>query len=391
MILNNIKTFIKFNPILFALFIVAQIIGVLMLLSAYGIYFNNEYELENNAALEKQIYISFYQDDVEQNKELVRSIKENFPQILDDFVGYLSYVNLYGTLSCKHNEESPQFSFQTEFDYDGKSYLNVPELLPDSRFLNGEWFTDDDLNSGALKCIVGMTGAEIDAFAADKLEIGETKYEIIGRPIDNIDLITETSNFAADINIPLESMPEETMLEGMTVVFDRALTATEYNSFMAKLNSAMGDHIEAATDFYVATIDDKNRLKNMMIIVALIALLSAYSTCKIYKYILDSRLKETAVFMITGAKTRQILFMYFGEIVVLQIISNFCGLALFKTVAMKILVTKFVWLELVFSKHYEIILIAIYLAVTFTIAAVNVYKCIRHTPIEALKKSGTTL
>lgn len=356
MLLKNMKLFLKETPFLSFMFFLTQTIAVVIMMVAYGMYMNINYDLEKSVD-DKKTY-SFATTGWPGNTKMPTSyLLDNCPEMFEEYADVISSVGVrvfirteLGICECRSD-----FSLVNE---NGKLVYGMGEI--DERYYKpyvaGAWFTSDDYNDAVKEVIIPY-----------KLrELGEEQLNLYG---ENYIIKTyeeekpkEDGPLCGMMNtmfIPLEAIPQDAKVVDITLFLNRPISMGEYRVICESFQRNFGEFIKIPR-YNRIEIKDTNAFKSMQYSAIGIALLASLTVGIILRYILMKRSKMTAIYRILGKTQIGVTITYFIELVIYVAGSIGLGILIFMKILKGILIKYYDYFEIIFEDNSYMRYIQIY-------------------------------
>lgn len=381
---KNLLLTLKNNCIMVMLLAVTQIFAVIAILLSYGVYYNNQYLLNQSQSLEKLFVVRF--DGENWNSEYYGSkmstVQKVIPQILSSYEKELSgcklesYV-LNSEMSYETYNSENGFQINSEFKFKNGRYI-YGIIYENTSINTTNWFTEEDMNSGNNVCIVSNN---IKSQINDELICGSEVYKVVGQEREG-----QVTSIHCDAIIPITALNDEMVPNVLYINFTRPITSGEYEDLANQFVDAFGPLVQF-DEMYTVQIDEEATLKSTMLISVFVAFIAAYSACMIYRYVLKKRAAMTAVFRICGATTSKSVSVYFKEMLIMFGISTIIGTFLFIKLVEPELEIFFVFFSVIYESMNYVKLITVYFCIVLLFSLIMVFLLVRKTPKEMLRRA----
>ncbi len=390
MIIRNFLNFVKNNRLLFVLLAITQVIAVVIILFSFGIYRNNRYKLAEGESRDKSLIFSPKENvdiEISRVRDKIVEVSKKYSSLIDS-----TYIPTKVNLT----EYSPEDFENMSLVYSG---TNIALARSEFKVVNGEilfrdvytdnilltidedgrGFTEDELTNGARVCLVPYEAYEMQK---DKFEINGISYEIIGHEKKPLGLYATSSR---EFNIPLMSLPDDAKLSVLCFNLKRPLLRSEYEAIRAEfIPMILSENEVDISGFYSIEIDEKATIKTMMVAAVFMSLISAFSVCIIYRYMLAKRVKTTAIYRICGCTRLKSSLIYIGEMVMVLAGSCAAGSLLFELIVEPRLEKSYTWFSVIYKNGSSYLLVLLYFVIVSGIASVMIAASNRRTPKELL-------
>ena len=297
---NIINAFTSFRKVSFLL-VISQLASVISIFFLYGIYGSYSAKMQELESESYSIYADF-------TAGKIGELKACLPDILGEINHKLDYMFVAGV------DNRLMISMYTQYE-DG-NYLLAESLKGNADVLEGRALTYEDAINGS-KVVYSM--------AADGPAVGEfvtiagIEYEIVGvdkKPLHGMEM-------------PFSSCPDNVELFMITFNFKRLPTQSDYNLIKNTLYETFGDALNI-DEFQIKDKEEIISYRTIILIAVSIGVVSALNTCLLYRYIIEQRRKQMAVYGVVGATKGQRLLINEAEVMVVSVITAMAGLLIFK-------------------------------------------------------------
>ena len=385
MILKNILLFIKKYTIIFVLLLITQLVAVVVIIFSYGVYMNNQYNLAASDSDELDYKIFFIEDDEGNSFVEMSEVVANFPEVFEDVEDIISTANLRSVGRLEEGiaidgKKTKNLDLYSEFRLvEGKYIEGKFSNSSYTGYIEGEWFTPEDYNSGKNKIIIPY----------DMYVVNDEKWEISGEEYTVIAYESADNMFSPfsdnEIVIPLEALSDDMQPKRLWIQFERPLTRMEYENFFGKMEEIFGPGKLQYDDFFVVDVDDEKVMKTMTMTSVIMAVVSSLAVCLIYRYLLSERIKTTAIYRICGSTSFDAVKNYVCEMVINLFVTTVIGVLLFKYELEPLLESRYEWFNQIYSGNQYLVLVAIYLIIIVITNIVTIFAHVRKSPAQMLR------
>ena len=396
MILKNLSLFIKNNKMLFTLLVVTQIAAVSIILFSYGIYRNNQYKLAEKESADLDFSVSCVTNEEGSRVVLFSEVKDKLPEIVDKYKDLISNVFImgYGHIEDE-DKEALLLSCESELYKEGMVMIQSAFSPADSGFdyssynqnvldrLQGRDFTKEELNGSDRVCLVSVRAHLVhpDYWTVDGVE-----YEVIGNEVYSPgDVISIINSNWMEFMMPYYAMPDGMQFKTLSFELVRPLLRSEYDDMLADFMSFMDGGSTRYSEFYGVEIDEKATMRTMMFTSVFMSLISAFSVCLIYRYMLTKRIRTTAVYRICGCSAARSAMVYIGEMIIVLAGSCVAGSLIFEWLVEPKLQKNYQWFAVIYGSNSCYLLVLMYFAIVAFFTTVMIALSCRKTPKEMLR------
>ncbi len=370
--LQNLRNFAKTKPLVFALYLICQVISMFAILTTFGTAKNYVFEKHNQEQNSKSVSFVFA-------NATFGKIKESFLQAQLLLGDNLDYASLH--LAPVNTEE-------LDPDFWNKIHLGEPGLtFSFSHFKDGKLRSTDDILShitekkyrdlDALtpedKVIIADSTRYPELRPGNTLEYGGITYKVIGKA-------------SSAFWMPIECISDNMAVGRMVLTTKKMITDFTLNQIV-KLFTPENNEYQIMV--YESLVPDamNEQLYNLNIFVSvIIILLSALNFSILFRYILHSRRLQYAVMRITGCQTSQGSRIYLTEIL-LTALPVFLVCAVLFQLANKLFLSKsFLYFDEIFTLPAYLFVFLIYLVGIFLIFGISVRRFTRQSPVSLHRK-----
>lgn len=380
--LKNIKSFFINNFIIFILLVISTITSAIVIFFSYGVYQNYN------------TILSYKEDDLSDDY-----IGINYVNTSSEYVTKRDLLNCLSEIDDISNELREQIiQYDVEGIIDNNSY-EFKFLYCDGKFKVAEEFKEnlkkyDNLTEGTYwsdyeeangicvalisdPAVFGEISALDSIKYSNQLKIGEKIYDIIGKQAWN-------ENGAM---FPFSTVADEQLLTSTLISFNSAVSVKTYNQIRDVFNNYMGDK---AVFEEIRTIDKDTyyTYKTVILISVFIALIAAINFMILYRYIMSTRKRTTAIFRILGLTPAKLNFMNMSECIILIVPFFILGMVLYQTVFLPRLHTYFVYMQDAYTPFVYFLLFVIFISVSLIVIGIMLLVMSRKRILELIKDRG---
>ena len=358
LIKNNIfNAFTSFRKVTFLLVIsqLASIISIFFLYGIYGSYSAKMQELD----IDSYFIHTYYE------KGNIGELKACLPDILKEINHKLDYMFISGV------SDEMMISMYTQYE-EGK-YLMAKSLKGADTVLEGRGLTDEDAINES-KVVYSMTA---DGVAVGELiTISGVEYEIVG--IDKKAL--------HGVQMPFSSCHDEVELFILSFGFKKLPTQSDYILIKDTLSQAFPEGF-SIDEFQIKDKEEIISYRTIIIIAISIGIVSALNTCLIYRYIIEQRRKQMAVYGVAGATKGQNLIINEVEIMAVSGTTTLIGFAIFKFGLEKMFDIIYENSVKLYSPVAYLVMILIYMSCIFVFTILLLYIINRDKLVDMLRRA----
>jgi len=338
--------------------------------------------------------------------ELLLSLSDEFTDDLECvgmIHGFMNDLFRYKKYEDKDYEDDSEIEYDDEGLYGASMTFTVKngQILPFGRI--ADHISDEDYSKGR-KCVV--VGTElydpkhhssvgvVDRNATARLLSGNDKYITIEG--ERFDIIKADKQLDGYIYIPFTSIKDDTELwispdrSIITLSFKQELTSTLYNELKEKAAVVLGDkaYIE---ELQFTEAEEIYYYRAVLLISVLIAILAAVNMAILYRYILERRSRELAIFRICGCGKLRAIMMYLAECMLINLPLFALTEFLWHRLLMKRFASLFEHFENAYSFKLYAVIFGIYAVSSGAVMLLMIMLTVRrHSLIEAKTQSKSS-
>ena len=370
------------NFIIFILLVISTITSAIVILFSYGVYqnYNTILSYKEDDLSDDYIGINYVNTGSEYvtKRDLLNCLSE-----IDDISNELREQIIQYDVEGIIDNNSYEFKFlycdgkfkvAEEFKENLKKYDNLTE---------GTYWSDYEEANGICVALISDPAVfgEISALDSIKyvnqLKIGGKIYDIIGKQAWN----------EKGAMFPFSTVADEQLLTSTLISFNSAVSVKTYNQIRDVFNNYMGDK---AVFEEIRTIDKDTyyTYKTVILISVFIALIAAINFMILYRYIMSTRKRTTAIFRILGLTPAKLNFMNMSECIILIVPFFILGMVLYQTVFLPRLHTYFVYMQDAYTPFVYFLLFVIFISVSLIVIGIMLLVMSRKRILELIKDRG---
>ena len=380
--LKNIKSFFINNFIIFILLVISTITSAIVIFFSYGVYqnYNTILSYKEDDLSDDYIGINYVNTGSEYvtKRDLLNCLSE-----IDDISNELREQIIQYDVEGIIDNNSYEFKFlycdgkfkvAEEFKENLKKYDNLTE---------GTYWSDYEEANGICVALISDPAVfgEISALDSIKyvnqLKIGGKIYDIIGKQAWN----------EKGAMFPFSTVADEQLQTSTLISFNSAVSVKTYNQIRDVFNNYVGDK---AVFEEIRTIDKDTyyTYKTVILISVFIALIAAINFMILYRYIMSTRKRTTAIFRILGLTPAKLNFMNMSECIILIVPFFILGMVLYQTVFLPRLHTYFVYMQDAYTPFVYFLLFVIFISVSLIVIGIMLLVMSRKRILELIKDRG---
>ncbi len=402
-IIKNLKSLVVNEKIIFSLLIVCVIVSTLVIQFSYGIYQNYHVIIEQGESEYREIYIEFNNtpddfvtvDDVMVcMRNFPKSLYENilicspchqestFRETYDDVGDVVTesmYIEELGEWVDDVVVDDPAFDFMlpVSFDENGE-FINCKRLKANAENYNtleGRWFTEDEFNTGADVCIVGMNVStlRVSPFTdEDDNELFNISHN--GVVEENAytnrfgDCFEAIGVYALGTTIyPIYSVDGSYRIDYLFLNTLLPITGGQYEDLSRIMESELGDYVDMPE---VEFTESKQTYlyKTILIICALVSVAAGINFIILFRFIMLKRKRKFAIFRLCGCSSFKCVTMCLAECLTLTAPLYIASTIVFDKFIVKIFSDSYPYMQSANSLKIYTILGLLYIGITTIIA-----------------------
>lgn len=380
--LKNIKSFFINNFIIFILLVISTITSAIVIFFSYGVYqnYNTILSYKEDDLSDDYIGINYVNTGSEYvtKRDLLNCLSE-IDDIRNELREQIIQYDVEGIIDNNSYEFKflycdGKFKVAEEFKENLKKYDNLTE---------GTYWSDYEEANGICVALISDPAVfgEISALDSIKyvnqLKIGGKIYDIIGKQAWN----------EKGAMFPFSTVADEQLLTSTLISFNSAVSVKTYNQIRDVFNNYMGDK---AVFEEIRTIDKDTyyTYKTVILISVFIALIAAINFMILYRYIMSTRKRTTAIFRILGLTPAKLNFMNMSECIILIVPFFILGMVLYQTVFLPRLHTYFVYMQDAYTPFVYFLLFVIFISVSLIVIGIMLLVMSRKRILELIKDRG---
>ncbi len=365
---NNIKHIMLKQRLMLFLLIFVQIFSSIVIAFSYGII--NHYNLKSNEKESTTLIYDFLTRVLDNGKCLsvdTSEVDKFMNEVLPRVEKKLDYFFIMGesgdyTVHCSSGYKAGHFMLSTQI----KSRMGV---------LSGRKFTDEEMDSNEK--IMLATRVAVDE--EDAIYIDGEKYKAIG-------LLSEDIYFINWIYVPYKSIPDNTRVWYISLLFKEPLWESEYKEIASLMTETFGDTF-VIPEFDGIVNESSNRVyRDIMLITGFLILVCVVNYCIMYRYLLEKRRREFAITRICGCSRYKAGIVYMIELLGVSVITLVVGLLIYHHFILPNAVEHFSYIGLFYSDVVYRTIVAIYIGILSFAYLVLVCRFVRKTPVALIRE-----
>lgn len=405
-ILKNIKQFSTKSTMIFVLFVVCEISAVLIILFSYGTFnhFQVEKDIESKKIDQQQFSISFgnivdtikdesgntlyYFGDgvitVDQFRQVLDKLNDKTKSRLPGFYftidyndkGFLKYLNNDEMVIQTNDEDISDvllpMEFRLEFNENLNDYSLYEEFLNNLSMSEGRYFTYEEYAGDENLIVLPINGKK--EYLKKTVELLGKKYTVIG--------IADSGT-----NVPFKTVGGDNTIKDISILDDNVIMIQDYYKLREAFVSVMGDQVlfppVNAVDF-----SEIKFFNSIIYISVALAVVSAINLAILFRYVLNSRRKQLAIFLINGCTRNKLRRMYIIEILIISVTVFLVFSCVYHFVILPKLSFFFDYIRDVYNFKIYIYMFVIYLISIYIFLNIVIVSGNHKSPVVLLKERG---
>lgn len=411
-ILKNIYISMRKSPMIFALFILCNIVSILVIVFSHGVYQDYASKMITNDAewqskwIENSPTISFGKiTDTEVDKEVTnyygdgKSTLSEFRQVLDllddetkgSFTGFFIRYNFKDTYSFQAdnkdnititNSNGDLFEVgnflmsRLEYDTSAHQYGLYNTLTKNIKPTAGRYITKQEELQG--KPVIFLPPNSDVSLIGRKVEFMDMQLEVVG---------VDGSLGGSEYIVPFKLLPDDLTFDYVDFLTDKPISTETYRKIKEAFTSVYGDKVNFP-EFETVDPAEQTFYASIMLISIALSVLSAINLAILFRYIMHTRRKTLAIFRLSGCTRIKIRIMYLAEVAGISIIIFALCALLYQFIIMPKLTFAFPKIQEVYSLNTYLYLFAVFIIIL--LAAINIIFSLKveKQPVDMLKKAG---
>ena len=354
-----------------------QILLVIMLLFAYGVYYNSRISSEESLK-EGQIYSVSFVSGEEAASENAAKLKELLPALIEDYESDLELCLVNGSV---WNEGEEEIHIRCRLRTENGKLISAGDM-PDYT-VTGSVLRDEDEQNGSRVCVLS---ADFGLSESDSIVLGGESYLVVGTENPESNDFDRMSYFGLQrvAYVPFMGIPETTELRSVTIRLDRVLTAGEIKRMNSLLRNAFGNQIISYPEGIRVDYDEQAAMKTIMLAAVLLSLMAAYCMSRSFTCQLELKKREHSILLLLGAGKGRIWLKYAVEFGGQLILSELVGYCIFRYLLLRRLNADYKWMWYIFTEETGGLLqvAAVANGIVLLFVFLSLWNQLKKTPIE---------
>jgi ABC-type antimicrobial peptide transport system permease subunit len=240
----------------------------------------------------------------------------------------------------------------------------------------GRYFTKEEYASDENLIV-------LPSYAKDEL-IGKT-VRLLGKDYTVIGILGE--NASDEFQVPFKTLDDSCSVSDISLLDDNALDVQSF----AKLKKAFAEVLDCDVNFPPVETVDLSEIKfyNSIIFMSVaVAVASAVNLAMLFRYVIKSRNKQTAVFLLCGCTRGKIRRMYTAEIGIISVSIYGVFAAVFNYALLPLLKVFFEYIEVAYNPRVYLTIFGIYIVSIYLFLNIVILRTSKASPVKMLKERG---
>lgn len=342
----NLKKFMKREPVIFTLAVLCITASVIVIHFSFGLYHHLKKKKLDDLYGTEEMFIGFIDESkTEVTKGKVVKLCHMLPQeILDR-----CYFSLEVVMPEEKDREDSLGATSLVFRIWEGRITSAPieeELKESGAWLDGSWFTAEQVENGELVCIanpenMNYADPEDAAFARKYSKNENGKYVINGKEYSCIGHMEMLSMIPL---VPVTTVEEEVFVQRMVVHFDHTIRRDEYETVARTVQGMFGEQVQIPK-LAVPDIDSTRFYNTLTLLCVMMMLLSGIVLAVLFEYILLQRKKQLTIYRLCGLTLGRAKAMYYLECLIISAVSYVIAFLLFRQLLSSFLGRIFIYIE----------------------------------------------
>lgn len=393
---KNVSQFVKRSKVIFAVFVICEITSLMLMIFSFGIYQNYSQQVKDiasNEPIDKESdWLRFdFKTDIDSDNPVSNETVMMFLSEMENTIG----------------DKIGAVGFDSQNHYIALSYNNGWEMLDIGQNLkkNGMWysgryFNKSDYDNASMVCVAPIecykemddelgyddeiSPKDFDYQAYDKngkiyLDLPEGTFEVVGFSKESF----------GKYYIPYTALPNDAKIISLPQVeIKQILYQDEYNSAINIYKKYFKEHIISDDNSNMPVYDAEvlKTFKTKMTICVMIAIISSINIAALFKYVIEIRRRQMAIYRINGCTKNKLRRMLIQEMMFYSIVNVIVCVSAFHFFILPMLVETLPYIKLAYTLKGYIILALVYFVVTYLIQNAMIIFSISRSPIQMLKR-----
>lgn len=374
--LKNLLALMKTERFIFSVMLVCVFISAWTMTFSYGLYHHYSALSAEEEGKGKDLYPEIADGMTLTRGDVVRYLNEVSAKTLDAMQNIVTIHNIMGGFD-DNGQEYLRNTITSRFVIRGGNIIPSPYIVEiwndGSMIASGRYISDAEESSGKPVALIeerSFEDKDIQSHAINFIDNSTIKVDDVGREYEYKIIGTHISH---GIVAPLLSLSEDAKIDYFAIVFNKAMTRSQYN----ELKAVAEDVLPGMFIFPEPELPDEESIyiyNNMMIVSVLIAALTIINFAFLYSFILGKRTRTLAIMRICGCTKGRAWRICLGECCLICIPTFIIGVLTYIPFMHGVLSEPFEFIEEAYSLPVYAILFAIYAVMLFVIMGIMLIK-----------------
>lgn len=393
---KNINQFVKRSKVIFAVFAICEITSFMLMIFSFGIYQNYSQQVKDMASNElidnESDWLKFdFTTDIDSDNpvsnETVILFLSEMEKTIGDKIGSVDFDSQNYHFALSNNNGWEMYDMGQNFKVSGMWY-------------SGRYFNKSDYDNASKVCVAPIecykeidnelgyddyrSPKDYDYQAYDKngkiyVDLPEGTFEVVGFSKEGFD----------EYYIPYTVLPLNAKITSLPIIqIKQILYRDEYNSALNIYKKYFKEHIisDDKSNMPVYDTEVMKTFQAKMTICVIIAIISSINIAALFKFVIEIRRRQMSIFRINGCTKNQLRRMMITEMMFYSIVNAVICISIFHFLILPELVEILPYIKLAYTLKGYIILILVYIAVTYIIQNAMIFFSISRSPIQMLKR-----
>lgn len=380
---RNIRTLIKREPFIFAVMMLCVVSSSLIMLFSYGLYQNYHVQRYETEVEQKEIFPKMNEGAVLTQQDVVRYLGALSADTLDH-IDIIYTTAQFAEYPTPYYTAVP-FRFQIRDGLYKTSQITKESWENDGLILSGRYLSDDEEASGANVALVANNGSGWnEATLAIQSDINEIM--LFGKPYQ---VVGEYHAGGGTPIVPFLSIPSDTQLGQLAFMFSSNVTSRQYSDLVEQAEV----QIPGVLVFEKLDFPDSETFyiyNNIMLIAILIAVLTVVNFAILYHFIVQKRMRQIAVFQISGCSASRAFRICLSECCLLCVPTYLLGIVAYIPIMNHIFSDLFPYMQASYTPYVYLAIFAIYLVILLVVISGMLLRVLNQKPIDTWKGGNSS-
>jgi hypothetical protein len=270
----------------------------------------------------------------------------------------------------------PMSAVRIEYDENLGDYSLYNSYVENISLRKGRYFTKEEYASDENLIV-------LPSYAKDEL-VGKN-VKLLGKDYTVIGILGE--NATDEFQVPFKTLDDNCSIADISFLDDNALDAESF----ANLKKAFAETLDCDVNFPPIETVDLSEIKfyNSIIFISVaVAVASAINLAMLFRYVIKSRNKQTAVFLLCGCSHGKIRRMYTAEIGIISVAIYAVFAAVFNYALLPLLKVFFEYIDVAYNARVYLTIFGIYIVSIYLFLNLVILRTSKTSPVKMLKERG---